>query len=216
MAVAVPIQSLELTPGSAVSIHNLSWQEFEDILAELGERRSVRLTYYRGTLELMSPRALHERPHRIIADIVKTLLDGSERDWEDFGSTTFKRPELAGVEPDSCLYIQNAARVKGCIEMDLEVYPPPDLAIECDVTSRTALQVYRVIEVPEVWIYREGRLTIYLLDGSGNYESSASSPTFPNLPLTELIPELVQKAIAQGTSQMLRQLRTEFSRRHHG
>ena len=211
MVVAVPVQSLELTPGSAVSIHNLSWQDFENILAELGESRSVRLTYYQGTLELMSPRAIHERPHRIIADIVKTLLDANDRDWEDFGSTTFKRPELAGVEPDSCLYIQNAERVRGCTEMDLTNYPPPDLAIECDVTSRTTLQVYQVLEVPEVWIYREGQLNIYLLESTGIYKSSRSSSILPDLDLANLIPALVEKAIAEGTSKMLRKLRADFT-----
>ena len=211
MVIAVPVQSLELKPGSTVSIHNLSWQDFENILAELGESRSIRLTYYQGTLELMSPRAIHERPHRIIADIVKTLLDTDDRDWEDFGSTTFKRPELAGVEPDSCLYIQNAERVRGCTEMDLDNYPPPDLAIECDVTSRTTLQVYQVLEVPEVWIYREGQLNIYLLASTGTYESSRSSSIFPDLDLAKLIPALVENAIAQGTSKMLRQLRADFT-----
>ena len=92
----------------------------------------------------MSPRAIRERLHRIIADIVKTLLDVNDRDWEDLGSTTLKRLELAGVEPDSCLYIQNAERVRGCTEMDLANYPPPDLAIECDITSRTTLFLQRL------------------------------------------------------------------------
>lgn len=209
MSVAIPVQALELTPGSAVSIHNLSWEEFEDILADLGENRSLRLTYYRGTLELMSPRAIHERPHRIIADIVKTLLDASERDWEDFGSTTFKRPQLAGVEPDSCLYIDNAERVRGCTDMNLDTYPPPDLAIECDVTSRTTLQVYQLLEVPEVWIFSEGQLTIYRMTEEKAYESQRVSGIFPEFDAIDRIPELVQAAIAGGTSKMLRQLRAE-------
>ena len=52
MTVTIPIQAIELTPGSTISISNLSWQDFENILSELGEHRRVRLTYYRGTLEL--------------------------------------------------------------------------------------------------------------------------------------------------------------------
>ena len=73
----------------------------EEILAELGESPRSRATYYRGKLEIISHLALHERPHRIIADIVKTILDRQGRDWEDFGSTTLKRPPVAGVEPDT-------------------------------------------------------------------------------------------------------------------
>ncbi len=149
MSITIRLRAIELTPGSTISIHNLCWRDFEQILDELSEKRSVRLSYYRGTLELMSPLALHERRNRIIADIVKAILDVQERDWEDFGSTTFKRPEFAGVEPDTCLYIQNANRVRGCINMDLAIYPPPDLAIESDVTSKTTLDVYQTLSVPE-------------------------------------------------------------------
>ena len=83
----------------------------------------------------------------IIADIVKAILDSQGRDWEDFGSTTFKLSEIAGVEPDTCLYIQNAVQMQGCTQIDLEIDPPPDLAIECDVTSKTTLEVYAAIGV---------------------------------------------------------------------
>lgn len=209
MTVTIPIQAIELTPGSTISISNLSWQDFENILSELGEHRRVRLTYYRGTLELMSPLAIHERHHRIIADIVKAILEIQERDWEDFGSSTIKRPEVAGVEPDTCLYIQNASQVRGCTHLDLDVYPPPDLAIESDVTSKTTLDAYTVLGVPEVWIYSDHQLKIYIFC-QGAYVEVFSSPTFPDLSLTQMIPQWVQQAIEQGTSQMLRQLKKQL------
>ena len=132
----IPINAIELAPGNTVSIHNLSWQDFETLLIDLGEKRNTRIVYYRGTLEIMSPLAIHERPHRIIADIVKALLDGQGRDWEDFGSTTLKRPEVAGVEPDTCLYIQNVDRVQGCTDLNLENYPPPDLGVLCTTPQK--------------------------------------------------------------------------------
>jgi Uma2 family endonuclease len=208
MSVTVPIKTIELTPGSHITIPNLSWEDFEQILIELGEKRSSRVTYYRGTLEIMSPLALHERPHRIIAYILTTILDIQGRNWEDFGSTTLKRPEIAGIEPDTCFYIQNADRMKGCTNLDLKQYPPPDLAIEADVTSKTTLNAYEAMGVPEVWIYRNKQLKIYLLSSQG-YTETSISPTFPDLPIIELIPQLVQKAIDEGTSKMLRDLRTE-------
>ncbi len=209
MTVTIPIRAIELTPGSTISIHNLSWQDFEQILAELGEQRNTRMAYYRGTLEIMSPLALHERPHRIIGYIVTAILDAQERDWDDFGSTTFKQPEIAGVEPDTCFYIQNTERVRGCTDMDLDVYPPPDLAIEADVTSKTTVDAYEALRVPEIWIYRNHQLRIYLLQ-NGDYTESSTSPIFPNLPITEMIPQLVQKAIREGTSRMLRELRIQL------
>jgi len=207
MSVTVPVQTIKLTPGSQITIPNLSWQNFEQILIDLGEKRNSRITYYRGTLEIMSPLALHERPHRIIAYILTTILDIQGRNWEDFGSTTLKRPEIAGIEPDTCFYIQNADLMQGCTNLDLKQYPPPDLAIEADVTSRTTLDAYEAMGVPEVWIYRNQQLKIYLLTLQG-YTETSISPTFPNLPIIELIPQLVQKAINEGTSKMLRELRT--------
>ncbi len=209
MSVTIPIQTIQLTPGSHITIPNLSWEDFEQILIDLGEKRSSRITYYQGTLEIMSPLALHERPHRIIADIVKAILDSQERDWDDFGSTTLKRPNIAGIEPDTCFYIQNAQRVQGCTNLDLKQYPPPDLAIEADVTSKTTLEVYEAMEVPEVWIYKNQQLKIYLLSNQG-YSETMNSPTFPDFPLTELIPQLVQKAIHEGTSRMLRDFRQQY------
>ncbi len=209
MTITVPVDALRLEPGSRISIPNLSWQDFENILTDLGEQRHTRLTFYRGTLEIMSPLAIHERPHRIIADIVKAILDSQERDWEDFGSTTFKQPEVSGVEPDTCFYIQNAALVQGCTEMSLAQYPPPDLAIESDVTSKTTLEAYAALGVPEVWIYRRRQLGIFLLQSS-NYVQSAHSPIFPGLDLVEQIPVWVQTAMQGGTSKMLRELRNRF------
>ena len=209
MTVTIPIDAIELTPGSQISIHNLTWQDFETILTNLGEKRSTRVAYYRGTLEIMSPLAIHERPHRIIAYIVTAILEAQGRDWEDFGSTTFKRPEIAGVEPDTCFYIQNASRVQGCTNMDLAIYPPPDLAIESDVTSKTTLDAYTALRVPEVWIYSNQQLIIYILE-DGGYVQTPISPIFPNLPVTQLIPQLVQKAIDEGTSKMLRDLKTQL------
>jgi Uma2 family endonuclease len=158
----------------------------------------------------MSPLAIHERPHRIIADIIKTILEAQGRDWEDFGSTTLKRPEVAGIEPDTCFYIENADRLHNCTNLNLADYPPPDLAIECDVTSKTTIDVYQVLGVPEVWIYRDRQLTIYILsanDSEQGYRSTLDSPTFPNLSITEIVPQLIQKAIERGTSQMLRELK---------
>ena len=202
MTVTIPIDAIELTPGSQISIHNLSWQDFETILTNLGEKRSTRVAYYRGTLEIMSPLAIHERPHRIIAYIVTAILEAQGRDWDDFGSTTFKRPEIAGVEPDTCFYLQNARCVQGCTNMDLAVYPPPDLAIESDVTSKTTLDAYTALRVPEVWIYSNQQLIIHVFENS-SYVQTPISQIFPNLPITELIPQLVQKAIDKGTSKML-------------
>ena len=74
--VAIPIRAMTLSPGSHILIENVSWEQYEALLAELGEERLVpRINYCRNTLELMASLPAHERQNRIIADIVKALLD---------------------------------------------------------------------------------------------------------------------------------------------
>jgi Uma2 family endonuclease len=211
MAIATPsisIQQLQLAPGNRVSIQDVSWEQYEAILESLGNsRRTPRLIYSNRTLEIMSPLPAHERPNRIIADVVKVLFDSEERDWEDFGSTTFKdQTKSAGLEPDTGFYIQNAERVRDRVRIDLNIDPPPDLAIETDVTSKTTLEAYQKIGVPEVWIYNEAQFKINLLRGN-EYIESTFSPTFPDQSIPELIPQLLIQAFEIGSSRMLRELR---------
>lgn len=203
----ISIKSITLSPGSHLLIPGVTWEQYEALLEELGEERRVpRINYCDGILELMSPLPAHERPHRIIADIVKAILDAQGRDWEDFGSTTFRRPKRAGLEPDTCFYIQNAERVRSLLRMDMDNDPPPDLAIEADVTSKTTLDAYKALQVPEVWLYDQGRLTIQLLQG-GEYQESKESLIFPELGVCDRLPRLVNQAFQDGTSTMLRNLR---------
>jgi Uma2 family endonuclease len=210
--VTIPIKNIQLNPGSLMTIRDVTWEQFEAILEEReAEGIRTRIAYIQGTLEIMSPLPIHERLHRIIGHIVVALLDIQERDWEDFGSTTFrKKAKKAGLEPDTCFYIQNAEKVRDRKRIDMTVDPPPDLAIEADVTSQTALDIYEVLEVPEVWIYTEEKFTINVLT-DGKYVESSTSPTFPNLPILELIPQLVYRAFTEGSSKMLRELRKQMS-----
>ena len=208
--VKLPITTIDLSPGSHLLINDVTWAQYEALYAELGDDRRVpRINYCNGVLELMSPLPAHERPHRIIADIVKAILDAQDRPWEDFGSTTFKQPRRAGLEPDTCFYIQNAERVRGLLRMDMANDPPPDLAIESDVTSKTTFAAYATLQVPEVWIYDSGKLTIYQLQGT-EYQPVANSQVFPAIPIAAWIPQLVTQAFETGTSTMLRGLRSRL------
>ncbi len=105
--VVKPISQMQLAPGSVATIPNVSWQEFEAILEELGEKRSSRIAYSKGTLEIMVPLPEHKVLKDRISDIVKTLLRASGRRYQAFGSTTFKKTGVAGIEPDACFYILN-------------------------------------------------------------------------------------------------------------
>jgi Uma2 family endonuclease len=196
-----PVSQIELAPGSVVTIPNINWLEFESILEELGEKRSARIAYSKETLEIMVPLPEHEIPRDLISDIVKILLKSAGRRYQPFGSTTFKREGAAGIEPDACFYILNYQRMIGCRRLQPDD-PPPDLAIETDVTSKTAIDAYKIIGVPEVWVYDSGRLRIYLLQ-DGEYVESEISPNFPGIAIVPLISATVERALQVGSCQAI-------------
>jgi Uma2 family endonuclease len=199
-----PVSQLDLAPGSVVTIPNISWVEFESILEELGEKRSARVAYSKETLEIMVPLPEHERPTDLISDIIKILLKSAGKKYEPFGSTTFKREGAAGIEPDASFYILNYQRMIGHRRI-LQNDPPPDLAIETDVTSKTTIDAYLAIGVPEVWVYAIGRLRIYLLQ-DGGYVESDISPNFPEIAIAQLIPATIERAWLVGSCQALEEL----------
>ncbi|WP_373530484.1 Uma2 family endonuclease [Nostoc sp.] len=201
------LQQLSVPPGHRVILHDVSWQEFEAILEELGDRRASRLAYSQGTLEMRMPLPKHEKAKVIIGDLVKIMLEELEIDCETFGSTTFKREDMAfGVEPDDSFYIQNHAQMIGKERIDLTVDPPPDLAIEVDVTSKTQLDAYEALRVSELWRYENSKLQINILR-DGKYIESEVSSTFPNLSIVEVIPRFVEQSRTLGRSPTLREFR---------
>ncbi|MEG4962129.1 MULTISPECIES: Uma2 family endonuclease [unclassified Microcoleus] len=179
-------------PEQIVHLSGISWQTYETLLAEIGDRQ-IRLRYNRGNLEIMVPSPEHERFKTIMGRFVETLAEELEVRIEPLGSTTFKRPELSGAEPDECFYIQNISAVKGKKRIDLTQDPPPDLVVEIDITSRSenSLQVYTDLGVPEVWIYNGSRLRINRLE-NGEYVESEISLAFPSLPILEIVRFLEQ------------------------
>ncbi|MUG97123.1 Uma2 family endonuclease [Scytonema sp. UIC 10036] len=205
--VTLQLRQLSVPPGHRVLFHDVSWQEFEAILEELGEHRVSRLAYSRGTLEIRMPLPKHEKTKVLIGDLVKILLEELSMDCEPFGSTTFKREDMVqGVEPDDSFYIQNYARMIGKDRIDLTVDPPPDLAIEVDVTSKTQLDVYEALSVPELWRYEDGKLQINILQ-HGKYVESQISQIFPDLPIFEVIPQFIEESKTIGRSLTLRKFR---------
>ncbi|MFN6462196.1 MAG: Uma2 family endonuclease [Nostoc sp. DedVER02] len=205
--VTLQLSQIRVPPGQRIILEDVSWQVFEAILKELGEHRRNRVAYSQGTLEIMAPLPEHERTKVIIGDLVKALLDELDLNWESLGSTTFKRKDTSvGIEPDDCFYIQNYKLMIGKDKIDLTVDPPPDLAIEIDVTSKTQISAYEALKVPEIWRYENKNLEISLLQGE-QYVQSLISPTFPAFSMIELIPRFVEMAQTIGMSSTLRVFR---------
>ena len=188
-----------------MQLENISWTDFEAILDELGEHRGTQIAYSEGILEIMAPLP-HETAKVFIGDFVKILLDEMRVEWISLGSTTFKHQLMAaGIEPDDCFYIQNCSRMVGRDRLDLAVDPPPDFAIEVDLTSQTQINAYAALKIPEVWCYDRGTLKISVLRG-GNYVDASVSPTFPHFPLFEVIPQFIKR----GHTEVMSSVRRSF------
>lgn len=149
-----------------MQLQNISWQMFETILSELEEGYAARLAYNNEILEIKMPLPGYEFDKEIIGDLLKALLEELNIDFIGLGSTTFKRQNmLNGIEPDQCFYIQNEANIRGKREIDLNIDPPPDLAVEIDNTSDSRLRFnsYQGLGVSELWRYDGEVLYINLL-----------------------------------------------------
>ncbi|MGV0026905.1 Uma2 family endonuclease [Phormidesmis priestleyi] len=205
--VTLQLQQLVVHPGQRIQLQAVSWNEFEAILDELGDKRSCRIAYSDGVLEIRLPLPEHEVDKELIGDMVKILLEELNINNECFGSTTFKRQSIAkGIEPDQCFYIENYAVMIGKRRLNLTIDPPPDLAIEVDVTSKTGLDAYQSLGVPELWRFEDGKLRISLLQ-NGQYQDANSSPHFPNFPMIDGISRFLDRAQTQGRSQTLKAFR---------
>jgi Uma2 family endonuclease len=202
------LRQLKIQPGQQLLLEDISWQQLESILAELGESRAARLSYSNGLLEIMVPLPEHEKAKEIIGDMVKILLEERQIAFEPLGSTTLKNECMTqAVEPDACFYIQNQAAVIGKNRLDMSVDPPPDLAIEIDLTSRTQLDNYQILGVPELWRYARRGLQINVLQ-AGRYVESDFSPTFPGIPIVELVNRYVQQSQVSGRTQAIQAFRS--------
>lgn len=198
-----------LTPPITDLIHlsGISWQTYERLLIELSDRR-LRLTYNRGSLEIMSPSPEHEFGKEILGRFVETLAEEFEIEIYPLGSTTFKRPELSGAEPDKCFYIRNISAIQGKARLDPFEDPAPDLIIEIDITSSShdRLQVYADLSVAEVWIYNGQSLSIRQLE-TGEYRPSSTSQFFPGIPLLE-ITTFLKRSKTRGYLEIVRSFRS--------
>ncbi|MCL1469252.1 Uma2 family endonuclease [Argonema antarcticum] len=206
-AVVTP-EKIHLPAGAIVRLPG-NWQDYQKLVEQLGDRSIPRIKYRPGEILLMSPLPAHGREAHIIAMVVIVLLDYLERDYEAFTPITMDLPEIRGIEPDYCFYIDNWAAVAGKDRINWGVDPSPDLVIEIDVTSYTDVNDYLPYRVPEVWIYKRKRLVIYSYREEG-YEVVHNSRYFPTINISEILVECFQIAGDRNTSTAIRQLRRKL------
>lgn len=195
-------------PRSSVLLSSVSWSTYQALVHDLEFEPGKRLIYDSGTLEIMVPLPPHEGYKELLGRVVEVTTEESVTEIRSLGSTTWSREDLAkGLEADKWYYIQNEAAVRGKDEIDLTVDPPPDLAIEIDITSSSLnrLAIYQALGVPEVWRYNGEELFIYWLI-EGEYQSQARSAALPLLSKTDIL-RFLQVSQTMGETSWVREFR---------
>jgi Uma2 family endonuclease len=206
-AVISPVE-IQLPVGCVVRLLG-TWQDYCNLRASRGDRAIPRIKYSEGEILLMSPLPKHGREAHLLARVIEVLLECQNRNYEAFTPITIELPEQGGIEPDYCFYLDNWQAVVGRERIDWRNSPPPDLVVEIDVTSYTAVADYLPYGVPEVWLYRDTGLQIYNLETDG-YQLRDFSRYFPDLELSGLVEQVLQVASTQGTGEAIRDLRSRL------
>ncbi|WP_375475998.1 Uma2 family endonuclease [uncultured Nostoc sp.] len=207
-AVVTP-DTIHLPPGAVVRLLG-SWQDYQALNEQLGDRSSPRIKYRDREILLMAPLPEHERKVSVIADVVKVLLDHLGQEYEAFTPITMELPQESGIEPDYCFYIENWEAIAGKDRINWGVAPSPDLVVEIDITSYTDVNDYLLYRVPEVWLFKKNQLVIYKLQGD-RYTVETRSRYFPNINVSEVVIESLKIAYERNTSAAIRELRRKLA-----
>ena len=188
-----------LPAGALLRLQNVSWDDYDFLLTQMESHHpGHRLSYDCGRLDIMSPKREHEFYKKFMGRIVDVIGEQYGLEIEPVGSTTLKLKSLAkGVEPDESFYVQNAPRVIGRLELNLNTDPPPDVVVEIDMTNESLdkFAIYAALGVPEIWRY-DGRHTHFYKLVDEAYEVTQNSLAFPSI-------------IAQDLTQYLEQSKSE-------
>ncbi|MGE0883093.1 MAG: Uma2 family endonuclease [Blastocatellales bacterium] len=197
-----------MPPGAVQLFNHVSWEEYEELLEALDEQPRYRLTFDEGKLEVMTVSAEHEEPAGLIPHLILVLAEESNLNFLGLRSTTLrKRKKAKGADPDDCYYFKDFKKIAGKKRLDLTVDPPPDLALEIDVTHRSLkkFSIYASIGVPEFWRYYRNRMEFYRLSGD-DYQEITHSDLFPFL-TPDVLQMFLQKGLAEGTLVMVKEFR---------
>jgi Uma2 family endonuclease len=178
------------SPAQHVVLHGLGWNDYVQIGTILCDRPALRLTFDRGTLEIMVTSREHEFFKTRLGRLIEILAELLGLRIEPGGNMTFQREDLEkGLEGDNCWWIEHEDQIRGKLTWDPADDPPPDLLLEIEV-ARTAvarMAIYAALQVPQVWCFDGRSLRVYLLEPDGRYLQANESPTFPRIPLAEIV-----------------------------
>jgi Uma2 family endonuclease len=174
----------------------VSWEGYLAINNAVVNPRGLRMIYCDGRLTLVATSRKRDWYAERLAELVKVLAEQLGVPWEDAGGATYRREEMnSGVEGDKTFYFgEHAELMKGSQDIDLDVQPPPDLAIEVEATDPedSALVVWGRLGVPEVWRFDPiaDKLGFWMRQSDGSYSQSNRSAAFPMLTPDDILGQM--------------------------
>ncbi len=178
-----------LDSDQCIRISGVDWNGYTSMLRLRGDRPTPRILYLDGNLILVSPAYSHEFDQNRLGRFVEIMAMELGIPCTAAGSTTLRRRRKnGGVEGNETYYLTHEPQIRGKREISLQHDPPPDLAIEVVHThpADDAIEVYRRLGVPEVWVWATPTLRILALDANKQYQSVESSVAFPFLAASEV------------------------------
>ncbi|MGD9856714.1 MAG: Uma2 family endonuclease [Planctomycetaceae bacterium] len=175
-----------------LTLDGVTWDQYVAISDALPDRPGLRITFDGERLELMATSQRHERMKKLIGRMIEMITLELDIDLQSGGNVTFRREDLEkGLEPDECYWIAHARDMIGVDEWDPAAHPPPDLAVEMDVKSRSILRqpIYAALGVLELWRFDGAHLRALRLE-AGQYVPIDHSLSLPFLRVAELAPFL--------------------------
>jgi Uma2 family endonuclease len=195
----VAMASICVPAEQRLRLSGIPWETYVLYSDGLGPRH-VRVTYDRGEMEIMVLSPEHENRKKLLGRLVEALTVELGIDIASFGSMTCRRKgRKRGLEPDDAYWIANEPSVRGRRDIDLEVDPPPDLALEIEISRSTLdrMAIYAALRVPELWCWDGESLRVFLLSAKGTYRPSDRSKAFPCLPLAEFAQFLMDTDLSE-------------------
>ena len=164
-----------------------TWEHFKHLQKGYEEISRAKLSYYKGTIEILMPGEDHSTFTHVIGYLISTFLIDCGIAFKPTGDKTQEREEEVSAQADQSYWIEKPK-------------PIPDLAIEVVFTSGNAskLPKYRALGVSEVWFWEDGTLSLYHLK-NGEYKRVDQS----ELPgLKDLDLDLLKRCILIGETDL--------------
>lgn len=175
--IAEMTQTLDKPKDQRLIHLGLNWQQFKFIQQGFADSRDIRLFYHKGEVEILSVSQDHEFFSRLISALLFIYCLEKRILFAPTGSFTQEKEGLVSAQADESYFIGRNRTADS----------PPDLSIEVVFSSgnEKKLSRYQALEIPEVWFWEDGLLSLYHLRESG-YKQIARSEVLPELDINLL------------------------------